>query len=152
MDSDIFDNVVLCKECGKRMERISVNKSGFQLRALYCQKCNKKIFHPGDIEEYKRFTNLKQRQFHVKLRMVGNSYAVSIPRDIIDFINETEEFHKKMQRMVTLAFEHTNKLALMFGSSGSDEKDQMADKNGLGDNFINSKHLNLRGKKWKNLN
>ncbi len=113
-DMDIFDNVVLCRECNKKMEKMNVLKNGFTIRVLECPDCNKKIMHPSDIEEYKKFSLLKNRFFHVKLRMVGNSYAVSIPHEIIGFLKETDEIKKKMDSIVTLAFEEMGKLSLIF--------------------------------------
>ena len=97
---DMFDEIVVCSGCGKKMQRIDIIKNGFRLRALQCDKCEKRIYHPADIEEYKRFSQLKQRPFAVKLRMVGNSYTVSIPREIVDFMNEQEGMHQliKMQK------------------------------------------------------
>ncbi len=112
---DLFDNIILCKNCGKRMRKIAVVRDGFSLRALQCPACSKRICHPADIEEYKKFSGLKHKSFHVKLRMVGNSYAISIPHEIINFFKETEEIEKKMEKMVTLALEEADKLSLMFG-------------------------------------
>ncbi len=116
---DIFDNVVLCKECEKRMEKVTIIRDGFKMRALQCPQCHQKILHPADIDEFKKFSAMKHRAFHVKLRMVGNSYAVSIPHEIISFLKNTEEINehmkKRMERMVTLAFEEMGKVSLMFG-------------------------------------
>lgn len=97
------------------MRNITVIKDGFRLRALQCPLCSKRVYHPTDIEEYKKFSGLKHKSFHVKLRIVGNSYAVSIPHEIIDFFKETEEIKRKMEEMVTLALEESDKLSLMFG-------------------------------------
>ena len=43
--------------------------------------------------------------------MVGNSYAVSIPKEIINFINEQ---NKLMDDMVHLSMERMGKLSLVF--------------------------------------
>ena len=115
--SDIFENIILCKECGKRMHEAIVLKNGFKLRALQCPECKKKIYHPADIEEYRKFESLKNKFFKVKLRIVGNSYTVSIPREIIDFF-DSEGIMKEMremEEMVTLALEKAGKLSLIFG-------------------------------------
>lgn len=109
--TDIFENTILCKNCGKKMEKTKVNKNGFHLRALECKKCQNKIIHPQDLKEYEDFQNLKKKDFKVKLRFVGNSYAVSIPREIIDFMSEQE---KKMKQMVNLCFEEIGKISLNF--------------------------------------
>jgi len=95
-----------------------VVRNGFKIRILECPKCKKKIYHPADVEEYKRFNILKQRPFSVKLRMVGNSYTVSIPREIINFQRqmhkEMETQMKEMNKIVRLFLEAPGKLSLFF--------------------------------------
>jgi len=120
--TDLFDNTIICKDCNKKMDKEEIVRNGCSVRFLECKKCGQKIYHPEDVESYKRFNALKNRQFHVKLRMVGNSYAVSIPHELINFFNtEPEDIHKnmekRMERMVTLAMEEMNKVALMFGNA-----------------------------------
>jgi len=121
---DIFDEVIMCSKCKKRMTPIHVVKNGFRIRTLECSRCGKRIYHPADVEEYKRFTQLKQRPFSVKLRMVGNSYTVSIPREIINFMNE-QDLHTSMReqmrkmdeignKMIRMMFEESGKLSLFF--------------------------------------
>ena len=86
--ADIFDNIVYCSKCKVRMHKTEALKEGFSMRALQCPKCNKKIYHAADIEEYKKFSELKKKAFKVKLRIVGNSYAVSIPKEIVDIFEK----------------------------------------------------------------
>jgi hypothetical protein len=93
------------------MQRAKIAKNGFIFRAVVCPKCNDKILHPSDEHEYNKFINLKNKVFHVKMRMVGNSYAVSIPKEIVSFIQEQE---KIMDEMVRLCFEDFGKLSLSF--------------------------------------
>ena len=109
--TDIFEQTILCKDCGKKMEKVAVEKSGFQFRAIECPKCKQKILHPADIREYEDFQNLKRKHYKVKLRFVGNSYAVSIPKEIITFMNEQEN---QMKQMVDLCFEDFRRLSLNF--------------------------------------
>ena len=109
--NDIFDNTILCGKCNAKMKSIKVVKSGFILRTVICEKCNEKIIHPTDEQEYSRFINLKNKEFRVKMRLVGNSYAVSIPKEIVSFIREQE---KIMDDMVKLCFEDFGKLSLSF--------------------------------------
>jgi hypothetical protein len=45
------------------------------------------------------------------MRLVGNSYAVSIPKEIVSFMRAQEEI---MNDMVRLCFEDLNKLSLSF--------------------------------------
>jgi len=88
-----------------------VIKNGFKLRAVKCDNCKNQIVHPEDLKEYGEFQNLKKKNFKVKLRYVGNSYAVSIPREIIDFMNEQE---KQMNEMVDLCLEEFGRISLNF--------------------------------------
>jgi len=110
--SDIFDNTILCKKCNSKMKKANISKNGFLFRAVVCPKCGEKIIHPTDAQEYDKFINLKNKDFRVKMRLVGNSYAVSIPKEIVSFIREQE---KIMNDMVRLCFEEAGKLSLNFG-------------------------------------
>jgi uncharacterized paraquat-inducible protein A len=111
MTIDIFDNTILCRKCNTKMQKAQLAKNGFLFRALICPKCNEKIIHPADEAEYDKFINLKNKEFHVKMRLVGNSYAVSIPKEIVSFMREQE---KIMNYMVRLCFEDMGKLSLDF--------------------------------------
>ena len=95
------------------MEKLNIAKNGFILRAMICPKCKDKIIHPVDEEEYNKFINLRNKEFHVKMRLVGNSYAVSIPMEIVSFIREQE---KIMDDMVRLCFEESGRLSLNFNN------------------------------------
>ena len=95
-----------------RMMPFKANKNGFILRAVACPKCNDKIVHPKDEIEYNDFMNLKKKEFNVKMRFVGNSYAVSIPKEIVNFMKEQENI---MDDMVKLCFEEFGKISLVFG-------------------------------------
>jgi glutamate formiminotransferase len=96
------------------MKKVSVNKEGFILRAVKCNKCNSLIIHPKDEQEYNSFKDLKKKEYNVKMRFIGNSYAVSIPREIVNFIREQE---KIMDDMVKLCFEESGKISLNFHQS-----------------------------------
>jgi hypothetical protein len=109
--TDIFDNQILCNKCNSKMKKVSVEKNGFIFRAMICPKCNEKIIHPVDEHEYNRFVDLKNKEFRVKMRLVGNSYAVSIPKEIISFMNEQK---KMADDMVRLCFEEMGRLSLNF--------------------------------------
>ena len=93
------------------MQKAAISKNGFVFRALICDKCNERIIHPLDEEKYNKFKNLKNKNFSVKMRLVGNSYAVSIPKEIVLFMHEQE---KIMNDMVRLCFEDFDRLSLNF--------------------------------------
>lgn len=113
---DIFDNKILCNKCEKVMKPVLISKNGFNLRAMKCEKCNEIIVHPSDKQEYEEFMALKQKDFEVKMRMVGNSYAVSIPREIVDFMRAQESM---INDMVKLSFEQAGRLSLSFNTPES---------------------------------
>ena len=126
MTLDLFEHTVLCNKCDKRMKKIIVERNGFKIRALECPECGHRTYHPADAEELNKFNQLRNQNFKVKLRLVGNSYAVSIPREIVDFFREAGEersemqkMHEKMEKMVTLALEQANKVSLSFGEGGN---------------------------------
>ena len=108
---DIFDHTILCSKCDKKMKQGFVNKRGFQIRALGCETCGEKILHPEDLAAASEFDNLRKNDFRVKLRLVGNSYAVSIPREIVDFMHTAD---KQMDEMVDLCFEEMGRISLNF--------------------------------------
>lgn len=112
--TDIFDNKILCRKCDKPMEKVKLAKNGFLFRAMQCARCNERILHPADEQNYNKFINLRNKEFSVKMRLVGNSYAVSIPKEIVSFMNA----HKKiMDDMVRLCFEDMGRLSLNFGEN-----------------------------------
>ena len=111
MTHDIFDNKILCKNCNTAMNKAKIVKNGFVFRAVICPKCNSKIIHPVDEQEYNKFINLRNKQFRVKMRLVGNSYAVSIPKEIVLFMRDQE---RAMNDMVKLCFEDFGRLSLNF--------------------------------------
>ena len=111
--TDIFDATILCKDCACRMEPVIINKSGVRLRAIECPECKDHIIHPSDVNAVENFKNIKGKTYSVKLRIVGNSHAISIPKEIINFIREQENI---MDNMVKLCFEDMNRLSLEFGN------------------------------------
>ncbi len=110
---DIFDNTILCKKCNRAMKQELISKNGFNLRTIKCEKCGEIIVHPADKQEYEEFMRLKQKEYEVKMRMVGNSYAISIPREIVDFMKEQENM---INDMVKLSFQEAGRLSLSFNT------------------------------------
>ena len=116
--TDIFDNKILCKNCETPMKKAELIRNGFVFRLVVCPKCGDKIVHPVDEERYNKFKNLKNKDFNVKMRLVGNSYAVSIPKEIVLFMRQQE---KVMDDMVKLCFEDLGRLSLNFKDLGTPE-------------------------------
>lgn len=109
--TDIFDNTILCNKCNIKMIPFTIEHNGFILRAVKCSKCNSKIVHPRDNQDYQDFLNLRRKEFIVKMRFVGNSYAISIPKEIVNFIKEQE---KIADDMVKLCFEESGRISINF--------------------------------------
>jgi len=122
--NDLFDNPILCKNCNLRMKKATLNKNRFLIRAVICDKCGHKILHPNDEAEYEKFVSLRNKEFHVKMRLVGNSYSVSIPKEIVSFIREQERI---MDDMVKLCFEESGRLSLNFNNPFNDEINKKQD-------------------------
>jgi len=119
--TDIFDTKISCRKCGIEMKPGIVNKSGMELRAVICSKCGDKIVHPADLNCLNQFNDLKGKKFNVKLRMVGNSHAISIPKEIVNFINDQHrQMEREMDDMVRLCFEDFGRLVLRFGEEEDD--------------------------------
>ena len=110
--ADIFDNTILCKNCNNKMEKSIINKNGFQLRAISCKNCKEQIIHPADLTNINNYNNIKNKTYNVKLRIIGNSHAISIPKEIVQFIYNQE---KAKDNMVRLCFEDMHRLSLRFG-------------------------------------
>jgi len=109
--SDLFNAKVLCDECNTKMEKAEVIKDGFKVRALVCNDCGKNYLHPDDEKKLDHFSKIRSKQFQVKLRMVGNSYTVSIPREIIDY---QDEIQKRLNNILFMALEEPEKLSIFF--------------------------------------
>ncbi|HLC72093.1 MAG TPA: hypothetical protein VJH37_00760 [Candidatus Nanoarchaeia archaeon] len=108
---DIFETTMICEDCSQKTDKVITNKEGFQIRAWSCKDCQKLWPHPLDQQEYESFKLLQNKEFKVKLRLVGNSYTVSIPREIIDF---EEEMQREMDDMIRMTLEGPEKLSLFF--------------------------------------
>jgi len=112
---DIFDAQINCKRCGVEMQPTVVVRGGFELRAVKCSGCKDVIIHPIDLNGLEHYNNLKGKTFSVKLRVVGNSHAISIPKEIVDFMREIHgQMNYHMDDMVKLCFEDFGKLSVNF--------------------------------------
>ena len=105
---DLFETIIICKKCNKKTEKVTVNKDGFHLRGWKCPSCGEIWIHPADLKEYEDFKKIKDKEFEVKLRMVGNSYTVSIPREIVEF------GEIKRDKVVRVSLDQPEKVTLFF--------------------------------------
>ena len=109
--NDIFNTTILCDRCNTKTDKTLVIKDGYKLRSLKCPNCSKIWHHPADLEKLKRFQKLKNKIYRVKLRMVGNSYTISIPKEIINY---HEELQKDINTLISLSLEEPEKLSIFF--------------------------------------
>ncbi|MBI5798227.1 hypothetical protein HZA98_04985 [Candidatus Woesearchaeota archaeon] len=93
---DIYEAELLCEHCRKATHKSLVHKEGFPIRSWHCLHCNQQWFHPGDLENFKAYQHLRERSFHVKMREVGNSWIISIPKEIVHF-QELQDAEKIVQ-------------------------------------------------------
>lgn len=107
---DIFNAKLICDGCDIEAIPKYAEREGFKIRVKECSKCGKIWYHPGDMHNFNEFKQLKNRDFEVKLRMVGNSFCVSIPREIIAF----KELERELDQFVKMCLEEPNKLVLFF--------------------------------------
>ena len=117
---DIFEYDIICDKCGEKMENSLMSRNGFNLRIKKCNSCGDVIVHPEDRAEYDNFVRLKKKEYEVKMRMVGNSYAVSIPREIVDFMKDQENM---VNNMVRLSFQDFGRLSLMFNTGEAENRE-----------------------------
>lgn len=116
--TDVFDAKITCKNCDREMRQGFVNKKGVQLRVVKCISCGDTIIHPADLNCLNHYKDLKGKTFNVKLRVIGNSHAISIPKEIVNFINEMHKnSSREMDDMVRLCFDDFRKLSLRFGDN-----------------------------------
>ncbi len=106
--ADVFDNEMFCSSCDKKTVKGETIRDGIPIRFWKCPSCNKTWLHPADVQEYENFKKLKEKNFSVKLRMVGNSYTISIPKEIISF------HEVKRDELVRLSLEDKERVTLYF--------------------------------------
>ena len=81
--------------CGGSAKRVDdIKYKGFRLSGWRCKKCREELVDPQQANLYLKYARLKKEgKLRVKLRKVGNSFAVSIPatvRELLD-LKEGEE-------------------------------------------------------------
>ncbi|MDO8460800.1 MAG: hypothetical protein Q7S74_06860 [Nanoarchaeota archaeon] len=122
--SDIFDAKIICKKCDVEMKLGIAERGGLQLRAVKCTSCGDTIIHPADLNNLNHYNNIRNKTFTVKLRMVGNSHAISIPKEIVEFMNEMQNaVQKHTSDMVRLGFEDFGRLSLKFMDEMGEEEE-----------------------------
>ncbi len=107
---DIFSATILCTECNQPTQRKIEQKDGFELRSAQCKRCNKVFYHPVDLQRFQKFKNLKEKEFTVKLRMVGNSHCISIPKEVLLF----RQLEQQLDQLVNLSLQGPDQMIITF--------------------------------------
>lgn len=83
-----FENLKLRCECGGRMEKITTEWKGIEVRGWKCAKCNEELINPADAQKALEIERARKKNLlTVKLRKVGKSNVVTIPQPLIEAEN-----------------------------------------------------------------
>lgn len=83
-----FENLKLKCECGGKMEKITTDWKGIEVRGWKCSKCNEEIINPADAQKALKIERARKRNMlTVKLRKVGKSNVVTVPQPLIEAEN-----------------------------------------------------------------
>lgn len=74
-------NEIPC-ECGDMASRSSVKYKDYEVRGWTCRKCRKEYIHPEDSLKISRLEALKKSNVRVKIRTVGQSLVITLPKKI----------------------------------------------------------------------
>ncbi len=86
-----FENIRLKCECGGKMEKITTEWKGIEVRAWKCTKCHEEVINPVDAQKALEIERARKKNLlTVKLRKVGKSKVVTVPQPIIEAENLRE--------------------------------------------------------------
>ncbi len=83
-----FENLKLKCECNGNMKKIKTEWKGIEVRGWRCEKCGEELIHPLDAQRALEIDKAKiKKELQVKLRKVGKSNVVTIPKILIETEN-----------------------------------------------------------------
>lgn len=82
---DVWEEHLICSKCNKKTDKIIINRENFNIRTWKCKQCRKYWPHPLDNKKFEEWKKVKNLTFKVKIREVGNSAVVSMPKEILNF-------------------------------------------------------------------
>lgn len=90
-DIDELDKIEIVCHCGGKTKRIETSWEGFPVRAWKCGRCGEEIFHPLDAQRALTIAKaIKNKEFEVKIRKVGKSLTMTIPRRLAEMFGLKE--------------------------------------------------------------
>lgn len=86
-----LERLKLTCECGGKMDRIRTTWRKIEVRGWKCRRCNEELIHPADAQKALEIERARKKHLLiVKLRRVGKSRVVTVPRPIIEAENLKE--------------------------------------------------------------
>ncbi|MBI2508311.1 hypothetical protein HYV89_05155 [Candidatus Woesearchaeota archaeon] len=83
-----FENLKINCQCNGKMERITTNWRGIEVRGWRCMKCNEELIHPIDAQKALEIDRARKNdELTVKLRKVGKSNVVTVPQTLMEIEN-----------------------------------------------------------------
>lgn len=83
-----FENLKLKCECGGKMEKMTTEWKGIEVRGWKCSKCREEIINPSDAQKALEIERARKKNLlTVKLRKVGKSSVVTVPQPIVEAEN-----------------------------------------------------------------
>lgn len=83
-----LENLQLKCECGGHMVKIKTEWKGIEVRGWKCSTCNEELINPVDAQKALEMERAQKKNLlTVKLRKVGKSNVVTVPKPIMEAEN-----------------------------------------------------------------
>ncbi|MBS3128524.1 hypothetical protein J4410_05235 [Candidatus Woesearchaeota archaeon] len=95
-----FDQVKLQCSCGSRMRKMTTSLKGISVRGWECEKCHEEMIHPEDAQKVLEIEKARKKNLlTVKLRKVGKSNVITVPKIIMEteHLKEGQKFEWKKE-------------------------------------------------------
>lgn len=91
MEKNTLEKVKVKCHCGGDTKRTVIRWKNFPVRAWKCKKCGEEILHPLDAQKALELAKaIKRGDLTVKVRKVGRSLTMTIPKKLAELFNLRE--------------------------------------------------------------
>jgi hypothetical protein len=91
MEKNSLEKAKIRCHCGGNTEKTVIKWRNFPVRAWKCKKCGEEILHPLDAQKALELAKaVKKGELTVKVRRVGRSLTMTIPKKLADIFNLKE--------------------------------------------------------------